>query len=296
MFSATFKRNLKDFAQDYIENPIKLVVGREGASNEDIQQEIIVFDHFAKKLTWLLEHIHEFLLRGLVLIFVKHKSSTEELSEILKEAKLPVGCLHGDMNQYERESIMYKFSHGEVKVLLATDVASRGLDILQIKTVVNYDPAKDTETHTHRIGRTGRAGDTTGIAYTLLTKHDKKFAGDLMQSFEYNEQEVPSALEDLAMQDNYFRNQKNTKKKVQDSKSLERASAICANFGNKKIDLGKSKNIQEFREHVDQSRKDHLIDEFRRSFVPAGVLNTNLSEPTVTYLDQPKKKPKWDIK
>mmetsp|Transcript_29064 Transcript_29064/g.28766 ORF Transcript_29064/g.28766 Transcript_29064/m.28766 type:complete len:321 (-) Transcript_29064:11-973(-) len=295
LFSATFKKKLQKFASDVLTNPIKIVIGKEGGSNEDIVQEFIILDHFSKKLTWLLEHIHEFLEKGLVLMFVKHRSSTEELCGILKEAKVPAGNLHGDMDQYERESIMYKFSHGELKVLIATDVASRGLDILQIKTIINYDCAKDAETHTHRIGRTGRAG-AQGIAYTLLTKHDKRFAGELMQSLEYNEQIVPRDLEELAMQDSYFRNQRSKKfsqnqRKVGD---LERANELYTTFGGKKFDIEQSTNIQEFREHLNQKKKDHLISEFKRSFVAAGTLDSTISEPTVTYLDKPRKKPKWD--
>lgn len=81
------------------------------------------------------------------------------------------------MDQHSRMSVLAEFKSGKHHVLVATDVASRGLDIKSIKSVVNYDAPKDIETHVHRIGRTGRAGDKEGVAYTLLTPKESHFAG-----------------------------------------------------------------------------------------------------------------------
>ena len=88
--------------------------------------------------------------------------------------------------------------------MVATDVAARGLDIPHIRTVVNYDIARDIDTHTHRIGRTGRAGEK-GMAYTLVTPGDKEFAGHLVRNLEGANQAVPEPLMDLAMQSSWFR-------------------------------------------------------------------------------------------
>ena len=88
--------------------------------------------------------------------------------------------------------------------ILLQDVAARGLDIPHIKTVVNYDIARDIDTHTHRIGRTGRAGEK-GTAYTLVTDKDKEFAGHLVRNLEGANQDVPKPLLDLAMQSSWFR-------------------------------------------------------------------------------------------
>ncbi|XP_059397501.1 ATP-dependent RNA helicase DDX42-like [Carassius carassius] len=89
-------------------------------------------------------------------------------------------------------------------VLVATDVAAQGLDIPSIRTVVNYDVARDIDTHTHRIGRTGHAGEK-GLAYTLLTTKDTSFAGDLVRNLEGANQSVSKELMDLAMQNPWFR-------------------------------------------------------------------------------------------
>ena len=85
--------------------------------------------------------------------------------------------IHGDMDQHTRMKVLGDFKAGTHHVLVATDVAARGLDIKSIKTVINYDAAKDIDTHVHRVGRTGRAGDKDGVAYTLLTPWQSAFAG-----------------------------------------------------------------------------------------------------------------------
>ena len=99
---------------------------------------------------------------------------------------------------------MTSFKRKEVPVLVATDVAARGLDITHIKTVINYDIARDIDTHTHRIGRTGRAGEK-GVAYTLVTENDKEFVGHLVRNLEGANQPVPQELLALAMQSQWFR-------------------------------------------------------------------------------------------
>nr|CAI5824225.1 unnamed protein product [Callosobruchus analis] len=90
---------------------------------------------------------------------------------------------------------------------IATDVAARGLDIPHVRTVVNYDTARDIDTHTHRIGRTGRAG-MQGTAYTLLTPKDKEFAGHIVRNLEKAHQKVPQEVLDLALQSSWFKKQR----------------------------------------------------------------------------------------
>jgi len=108
------------------------------------------------------------------------------------------------MDQADRNKVITSFKKKEVDILVATDVAARGLDIPHIRTVINYDIARDIDTHTHRIGRTGRAGEK-GTAYTLVTPLDKEFAGHLVRNLEGASQPVPEPLLDLAMQSAWFR-------------------------------------------------------------------------------------------
>lgn len=87
-------------------------------------------------------------------------------------------AIHGDLDQHARMEALDAFRSGQAHVLVATDVASRGLDIKTVRTVINFDPPKDSDAYVHRVGRTGRAGDKDGQAYTLLTPKDVHFAGD----------------------------------------------------------------------------------------------------------------------
>ncbi|XP_021376341.1 ATP-dependent RNA helicase DDX42-like, partial [Mizuhopecten yessoensis] len=140
---------------------------------------------------------------GSVLIFVTRKSNSEELAANLRTRDFQLGLLHGDMGQSERNEIIMSFKRKEMPILVATDVAARGLDIPAIRTVVNFDVARDIDTHTHRIGRTGRAGEK-GYAYTLITEKDQDFAGPLVRNMEVANQFVPKALMDLAQQNPWF--------------------------------------------------------------------------------------------
>ncbi|KAH0552279.1 ATP-dependent RNA helicase DDX42 [Cotesia glomerata] len=205
MFSATFKKRIEKLARDVLTDPVKIVHGDVGEANTDVTQHVIVFNNNPTgKWTWLLQNIVEFLSAGSLLIFVTKKLNAEELSNNLKLKEYEVMLLHGDMDQIERNKVITAFKKKEVSILVATDVAARGLDIPHIRTVVNYDIARDIDTHTHRIGRTGRAGEK-GTAYTLVSEKDKEFAGHLVRNLEGADQEVPKSLMDLAMQSSWFR-------------------------------------------------------------------------------------------
>ena len=146
-----------------------------------------------------------------MLLFVTRKANSEEVASSLKSEGHQLGLLHGDMTQGNRDDVITAFRRNEFPILVATDVAgepcvpiprllpplfappppslsshqlfplARGLDIPSIRTVINFDVAKDIDTHVHRIGRTGRAGEK-GSAFTLLTPRDVNFAGDLVRN------------------------------------------------------------------------------------------------------------------
>jgi len=148
----------------------------------------------------------QFMSEGSVIIFVTKKQNCEELSHNLKtKAEIDCRCLHGDIFQNERNEIIGAFKKQEFPILVATDVAARGLDIAHVRNVVNFDVARDIDTHTHRIGRTGRAG-VRGTAYTLVTENDKEFAGHIVRNLESSNQEVPKELVELALKSSWFSN------------------------------------------------------------------------------------------
>lgn len=140
-----------------------------------------------------------FVDEGDVLMFANKKARVDEVVIKLKEKGYRAEGMHGDMDQFTRMDILKKYREGGIHVLVATDVAARGLDIRSIKTVINFDSAKDIDSHIHRIGRTGRAGDKGGTAYTLVMPNEPKFAGSLVQSLTAAGQIVTEELHDLAM-------------------------------------------------------------------------------------------------
>ncbi|XP_076053085.1 ATP-dependent RNA helicase DDX42 isoform X1 [Oratosquilla oratoria] len=204
LFSATFKKKVERLARDVLTDPIRVVQGELGEANQDVSQIVKVMGVGGHKWSWLVGRLVEFMSSGSVLIFVTKKANAEELANNLKTKEFEALLLHGDMSQYERNEVITAFKKKEKPILVATDVAARGLDIPHIRTVVNFDVARDIDTHTHRIGRTGRAGEK-GTAFTLITDKDKEFAGHLVRNLEGAAQEVPQELMDLAMQSSWFR-------------------------------------------------------------------------------------------
>ncbi|XP_066498640.1 ATP-dependent RNA helicase DDX42 isoform X2 [Hoplias malabaricus] len=204
LFSATFRKKIEKLARDILTDPIRVVQGDIGEANEDVTQLVEVLPNGSEKWVWLTRRLVEFTSSGSVLIFVTKKANSEELANNLQQEGYSLGLLHGDMDQSERNKVISDFKKKNLPVLVATDVAARGLDIPSIRTVVNYDVARDIDTHTHRVGRTGRAGEK-GLAYTLLTNKDASFAGDLVRNLEGANQSVSKDLMDLAMQNSWFR-------------------------------------------------------------------------------------------
>ncbi|XP_035920025.1 ATP-dependent RNA helicase DDX42 [Anopheles stephensi] len=205
LFSATFKKRVEKLARDVLTDPVRIIHGDLGEANSDVTQHIVILPNVPSKWNWLLTNLVQILSEGSVLIFVTKKADAEQVANNLRLKENDVVLLHGDMDQSERNSVITRFKRRDVDIMVATDVAARGLDIPHIRTVVNYDIARDIDTHTHRIGRTGRAGEK-GTAYTLITDKDKEFSGHLVRNLEGANQEVPEDLMKLAMQSSWFRN------------------------------------------------------------------------------------------
>merc|ERR1719499_1754282 len=134
---------------------------------------------------------------GKALVFCNTKRMCEQLSNALARAGLPCTSIHGDKDQMQRDDALNGLKTGRFKVLVATDVAARGLDIKGVGLVVNYDPANNAEDYVHRIGRTGRAG-AKGYAVTFLTSMDGHKARGIVEVMERTEQDVSNQLRNLA--------------------------------------------------------------------------------------------------
>lgn len=179
LFSATMPRKVENLVTDALTGPVRITVGDVGVANEDIKQIVQVLANEPAKLAWLLRGMETYIDAGDVLIFANQKAKVAELTKALQAAGVRAVALHGDMGQASRMQVLKGYREGVHHVLVATDVAARGLDIKSVKTVINYDAAKDNDTHVHRVGRTGRAGDKEGVAYTLLTTAQGGAAGGL---------------------------------------------------------------------------------------------------------------------
>ncbi|OMO63998.1 hypothetical protein CCACVL1_22119 [Corchorus capsularis] len=212
LFSATMPRKVEKLAREILADPVRVTVGEVGMANEDITQHVHVIPSDSEKLPWLLEKLPGMVDEGDVLVFASKKATVDEIESQLSQKGFKVAALHGDKDQASRMEILQKFKSGIYHVLVATDVAARGLDIKSIKSVVNFDIAKDMDMHVHRIGRTGRAGDKDGIAYTLITQKEARFAGELVNSLIAAGQNVSMELMDLAMKDGRFRSKRDARK------------------------------------------------------------------------------------
>ncbi|KAF8039718.1 hypothetical protein BT93_B2053 [Corymbia citriodora subsp. variegata] len=212
LFSATMPRKVEKLAREILSDPVRVTVGEVGMANEDITQVVHVIPSDAEKLPWLIEKLPSLIDEGDVLVFASKKAAVDEIESQLSQRAFKVAALHGDKDQASRMEILQKFKSGTYHVLIATDVAARGLDIKSIKSVVNFDIARDMDMHVHRIGRTGRAGDKDGVAYTLITQKEARFAGELVNSLIAAGQNVSTELMDLAMKDGRFRSKRDSRK------------------------------------------------------------------------------------
>jgi len=200
MWSATWPKEVKGLADDFLSDNVQVNVGKLTLhANHNILQIIDVCDEYEKerKLSRLLEEIMSADKENKILVFAETKKKTDEITRRLRREGWPAMCIHGDKSQPERDWVLKEFRDGKAPVLIATDVASRGLDIKDVNFVINYDFPNSAEDYVHRIGRTARA-DKSGTAYTFFTQGDSKAAGELIDVLVDAHQEVPEKLRSFA--------------------------------------------------------------------------------------------------
>ncbi|MBB5391433.1 MULTISPECIES: DEAD/DEAH box helicase [unclassified Herbaspirillum] len=176
MFSATFSPEIKKLAASFQNNPVTIEVARSNATAETVTQTIYKVDESAK-----LEAVtHIIRERGLkqVIVFSNTKIGASRLSRQLESDGIKASAIHGDKSQSERMAALEAFKQGQIEVLVATDVAARGLDIAELPCVINYDLPYNAEDYVHRIGRTGRAG-ASGDAISLFCDKDERLLVDI---------------------------------------------------------------------------------------------------------------------
>jgi superfamily II DNA/RNA helicase len=176
MFSATFSNEIKKLAQTFMNEPVLIEVARRNATADNVTQTVYAVASEAKRAA--VAHIVR--ERGLkqVIVFSNTKIGTSRLARELQKEGIKADAIHGDKSQKERMVALEAFKNGEVEVLVATDVAARGLDIAELPCVINYDLPHSPEDYVHRIGRTGRAG-ASGDAISLMSKEEERYLLDI---------------------------------------------------------------------------------------------------------------------
>ena len=196
LFSATWPEAIRNLAQEFLTNPVKVTVGSEDLSaNKRITQIVEVIDEMDKdeKTMKVLEKYTNKDTKNRMIFFVTRKAEARDLEDNLWHKGQKVVSIHGDKDQWEREQALGEFKSGKSNILVATDVAARGLDIPDVEYVINYSFPKTIEDYVHRIGRTGRAGKD-GVAHSFFTRNDKMLAGCLVHVLKEAGQEVPKEM------------------------------------------------------------------------------------------------------
>ncbi|KAK2999739.1 hypothetical protein RJ639_024669 [Escallonia herrerae] len=232
LFSATFPKEIQRLASDFLSNYIFLAVGRVGSSTDLIVQRV-EYVHETDKRSHLMDLLHAQKANGshgkvklgasdlcvnvnmaflspslvvnkqaLTLVFVETKKGADSLEYWLCSNGFPATTIHGDRTQQEREYALRSFKSGNTPILVATDVAARGLDIPHVAHVVNFDLPNDIDDYVHRIGRTGRAGKS-GMATAFFNENNSSLARSLSELMQEANQEVPAWLSRFAAKASY---------------------------------------------------------------------------------------------
>jgi ATP-dependent RNA helicase RhlE len=176
MFSATFSPDIKKLANSFLKNPVTIEVARSNATADNVTQIVYKVDEEAKRDA--VAHIIRERSLKQVIVFSNTKIGASRLSRQLEQEGVKASAIHGDKSQAERMTALEAFKNGDIEVLVATDVAARGLDIAELPCVINFDLPYNAEDYVHRIGRTGRAG-ASGDAISLYTDKDSRLLADI---------------------------------------------------------------------------------------------------------------------
>mmetsp|Transcript_44601 Transcript_44601/g.126164 ORF Transcript_44601/g.126164 Transcript_44601/m.126164 type:complete len:600 (+) Transcript_44601:81-1880(+) len=199
MFSATFAGEVQHMAQDFLKDYVFITVGRVGAASELVTQHVVYAGEYEQKVRALEKAVKDYLPKdGLAVIFVATKRDADGLEMKLHESGTSVACIHGDRSQKDREEALHAFKSGANPVLVATDVAARGLDIKNVALVVNFDMPNQLDDYVHRIGRTGRAGKK-GVAVAFINER-VNYLPDLEHLLVEAKQDLPQWFNELTRQ------------------------------------------------------------------------------------------------
>merc|ERR1719147_95685 len=196
LFSATWPEAIRNLANEFLTDPVKVTIGSDDlAANKRIKQVVEVIQEYDKmnRLHATLELYSNTDTKNRMIVFVLKKLEAADVEDELRSKGYRVASIHGDKTQWERTNALNKFKEGRLNVLVATDVAARGLDIPDVEFVINFSFPLTIEDYVHRIGRTGRAGKE-GVAHSFFHRGDSRNAGCLVKVLKDAGQEVPKEM------------------------------------------------------------------------------------------------------
>jgi len=183
LFSATIPKTIESLAKQLLNNPVRLEMAAQNAPLETVEQKVYFIDH-RNKVDLLMETLKSKHLTS-ALVFVRTKRGCDQVAKKMNALGLNVGALHGDKSQKERQQVLKAFKNHEINVLLATDVAARGIDIDALSHVINLDMPQTPETYMHRIGRTARAGKL-GAALSFCANDERHLLKAVQKHIGFN--------------------------------------------------------------------------------------------------------------
>ena len=195
LFSATMPKQIRNIANRYMKDPVELSVGKSNSGNVNITHQYATI-HAKDKYAALKRYVDFNSDNIYAIIFCKTKNETQEVSDKLIKDGYNADCLHGDLSQAQREKVMNRFRHHAIRILLATDVAARGIDVTGLTHVIHFQLPDEIENYTHRSGRTARAGKT-GVSFTLLNMREGGRLKDIerISNVKFEKIMIPSAQE-----------------------------------------------------------------------------------------------------
>ena len=194
LFSATMPQEIVDLTEHFMNNPEKLLINKDELTLEGIKQFYIDLKQYNWKFDVLYD-IYETINVTQSIIYVNSKNVLNNLYDRLTRDSFPVSYIHGDMHSSEREKNLSDFKNGITRIMLSTDLLSRGIDIQQLSLVINFDLPRNKETYIHRIGRSGRYG-RKGIAINFVTNEDIEHMREIQKFYNTKIDEMPQNLAD----------------------------------------------------------------------------------------------------
>eukprot|EP00004_Rigifila_ramosa_P026639 TRINITY_DN838_c1_g3_i1.p1 TRINITY_DN838_c1_g3~~TRINITY_DN838_c1_g3_i1.p1 ORF type:complete len:708 (-),score=118.39 TRINITY_DN838_c1_g3_i1:51-2096(-) len=197
MWSATWPKEVQALARDFLKDPAHIIVGSTELAASHTVTQIIECCQPHERDDKTLSMLTRFRGQGKTLVFVETKRGADQLTRFLRARGFNALAIHGDKSQPERTAVLDDFRSGRIQIMVATDVAARGLDVKDINFVINYDMPNNAEDYVHRIGRTGRAG-ASGTAISFFLPQHAKMAKEIVNIMREAHQNIPDALQQMA--------------------------------------------------------------------------------------------------